>query len=538
MDWTKYKVIQTIKQSNKAVVMFASVDGFEHPVIVKHLHEANPEVYRLISKLDNEHLPKIYHMEETPEELLIVEEYIDGITLDNFINQNNPDEVQLLELMVQLCEVLEVLHGNPSPVIHRDIKPSNLLITSNGVLKLIDFDASRFYKSEKNTSDTRLLGTIEYAAPEQFGYTQTDTRSDIYSLGVTLSGLAIGDNPKIKKSWKHLIGKCTSFDPENRYKNVQYVKKDIKKCIFNLKFPWLKYWWIPVMLLALTGGILLTKSYLDSREAKGTVPTGAPSPTEMLTTVPSPTDAPTLTPVPTETPTPAPTETPTPVPTETPTPTPKWMEQYASVEEYLSALEAVIYHYYQGIDEAKEVLWYQPGITEQEVGDVVLEQLLTGDTAILKKQDMYRVEDVLVLGTNCFESLETGYYKLVQGQSELCVLVHAVEENADSDDIIFVESSLYWDTKSLTSVSFVMRPDASGNISGVYACKTDANDPFSEVLIPLSEDMYTLFANRRGVQINLNFSSVYGINETGALYIEFDDGRGERVWTDFMENNQ
>lgn len=285
-----------------------------------------------------------------------------------------------------------------------------------------------------------------------------------------------------------------------------------------------------MLLLALAGSILLAKSYLNSRETKGTVPTGAPSPTE------SPT------PVPTETPTPAPTETPTPALTETPTPTPtqapKWMEQYASVEEYLSAMETVIYHYYQGIDEAKEVLWYQPGITEREAEDVILEQLLTGDTATLKKQDMYRVEDVLVLGTNCFESLETGYYKLVQGQSELYVLVHAVEEQAASVDVIFVESSLYWDTKSLPSVSFVMRPDASGNISGVYACKTDANDPFSEVLIPLSEDMYTLFANRRGVQINLNFSSVYGINETGALYIEFDDGRGERVWTDFMENNQ
>ena len=111
--------------------------------------------------------------------------------------------------MLQLCEALEVLHGcNPS-LIHRDIKPSNVLVNEEGILKIIDFDASRQYRKTKNTSDTRLLGTIEYAAPAQFGYAQTDFRSDIYSAGVVFSEIVIDEKSAFAKEWKRLVDKCT-----------------------------------------------------------------------------------------------------------------------------------------------------------------------------------------------------------------------------------------------------------------------------------------------------------------------------------------
>lgn len=233
MDYNNYnyKIIQMIKKSEKAEVLFAAVDGMDAPVVVKRLYEANPEIYRVISEIHNVHIPRIYDIREEENELIVVEEYVDGKTLDAYMSETVLSDIQKMELMVQLCEALEILHGCTPPVIHRDIKPTNILVNEEGILKIIDFDASRQYKGNKNTSDTRLLGTIEYAAPEQFGYAQTDFRSDIYSAGVVFSELELNRKSVFFKEWKHLVDKCTSFDPKNRYKNVAELKKDLQKCI-------------------------------------------------------------------------------------------------------------------------------------------------------------------------------------------------------------------------------------------------------------------------------------------------------------------
>lgn len=247
MDYKNYKAIQVMKKSEKAEVIFAAVDGMDTPVVIKHLAETDAAVYRTIAKLHNPHIPKIYFIEEQKKVLYIAEEYIGGKALDVYLVDESPDDLQKLELMFQLCEALEVLHGCEPPVIHRDIKPSNILVTGDGVLKIIDFDAARQYKSEKNTGDTRLLGTIEYAAPEQFGYAQTDARSDIYSLGVVFSEIEWTKAAPFVKAWKRLVDKCTAFDPENRYKTVTEIKREVERCIGKVKHPkrfgtWISKW--------------------------------------------------------------------------------------------------------------------------------------------------------------------------------------------------------------------------------------------------------------------------------------------------------
>lgn len=263
MNYTNYKTIQTMKKSERAEVLFASVEGLDMPVVVKRLTEASPEVYHAVAKLENPHVPRIYAVEEQEKELCIVEEYIDGRTLNQYLKQETLTDVQKLDLMLQLCDALEALHGCNPPVIHRDIKPSNILVTTDGVLKIIDFDASRQYNAEKRSSDTRLLGTVEYAAPEQFGYAQTDIRSDIYSAGIVFSELGIGKDAPFAKDWKRIIGKCTSFDPENRYENAAELKWEIKKCILKTK-PGRKFLVpaavsVAVMLLLLGSVFLLGK---------------------------------------------------------------------------------------------------------------------------------------------------------------------------------------------------------------------------------------------------------------------------------------
>jgi len=235
IDYRDYKTIEIMKKSEWAEVIFASVEGFDRPVVVKRLKKANPEIYRKVADLQSVHIPKVYYMEEQGDILLVVEEYIDGRTLGAYLKEEQLRDKQKIELMLQLCDALEVLHDCIPPVIHRDIKPSNILITNEGVLKIIDFDAARQYNPGKNTSDTRLLGTIEYAAPEQFGFTQTDVRSDIYSAGVVFSELKIGKEAPFAKEWKRIVDKCTSFDPENRYRNVAELKKDLLKCLQKAK---------------------------------------------------------------------------------------------------------------------------------------------------------------------------------------------------------------------------------------------------------------------------------------------------------------
>lgn len=237
MDYKNYKIIQVMKKSDRAEISFAAVDGLDNPVVVKHLQGANADIYRAIARIQSPHIPKIHFMEEQEAALCIVEEYIDGRTLDVYLAEENLTDIQKLELGVQLCEALEALHQESFPIIHRDIKPSNILITGDGVLKIIDFDASRQYKTEKNTSDTRLLGTIEYAAPEQFGYTQTDVRSDVYSIGVVFSEIEMEKNAAFLKEWKRIIDKCTSFAPENRYGSVSELKKKVMRCIRKAKDP-------------------------------------------------------------------------------------------------------------------------------------------------------------------------------------------------------------------------------------------------------------------------------------------------------------
>jgi len=235
MDYKNYKAIQIMKKSDKAEIIFASVDGSDAPIVIKNLFSTNAEIYRAIARIQNLHIPRIYYIEEHTDSLCIAEEYIDGRSLDVYLKEEELTDVQKLELMMQLCEAVEVLHNCTPPIIHRDIKPSNILITEDGTVKIIDFDASRRYKAEKNTSDTRLLGTIEYAAPEQFGYTQTDERSDIYSLGVVFSEIKMENNSSFLKDWKHLIDVCTSFDPSNRYRTIPVLKKELAKCIRKAK---------------------------------------------------------------------------------------------------------------------------------------------------------------------------------------------------------------------------------------------------------------------------------------------------------------
>ena len=152
----KYETILTIKETEKATVVLATLEGHAGPVVVKRLKGGKADIYRLLCHARNLHFPEIYAVEETEEGLLVAEEYIAGEPLDVVLGQHMPSDREKLSVAMQLCDAAAFLHALTPPVIHRDIKPSNILVTKNGIVKLIDFDASRQYKEEQTARNCRI----------------------------------------------------------------------------------------------------------------------------------------------------------------------------------------------------------------------------------------------------------------------------------------------------------------------------------------------------------------------------------------------
>ena len=177
------------------------------------------EIYHKIKSLSIKHIPEIYDIVECEENTYVFEEDVEGITLREFLKGGCLSEEKAKDIILQLCDALNVLHDEE--IIHRDIKPENIIL-SNGNVYLIDFNISRFHK-ENQTTDTEYLGTAGYAAPESFGFGQSDERSDIYSLGILLNELLTGNvsNQKISSGkYEAIIKKCVEVDPEMRYPHV------------------------------------------------------------------------------------------------------------------------------------------------------------------------------------------------------------------------------------------------------------------------------------------------------------------------------
>lgn len=190
----------------------------------------------LLKKLNHDGLPTFIGEYENEEMLCVVREYAEGIPLDRLGKDRCPTEQQIISICIQLCDILTYLHGQNPPIIHRDIKPQNIILGRNCKIKLIDFGISREY-DEKAQEDTVCFGTRFFAAPEQYGFSQTDCRADIFSLGVLLCWLLTGETQINKalggisnKRVARIIKRCTAFSPDDRYKNAYDVKAALLRC--------------------------------------------------------------------------------------------------------------------------------------------------------------------------------------------------------------------------------------------------------------------------------------------------------------------
>ena len=158
-------------------------------------------------------------MAEQDGENLVIEEFIQGDTLGFLLEGALFTPQETRKIIKQLCQGLWVLHSMAA--IHRDIKPENVILRGDDAV-LIDFDAARLHKPQAET-DTQILGTTGFAAPEQYGLGQSDTRTDIYSLGVLMNVMLTGEHPSQKLAEGRMGGviqRCTRVNPAKRYKDV------------------------------------------------------------------------------------------------------------------------------------------------------------------------------------------------------------------------------------------------------------------------------------------------------------------------------
>lgn len=185
-------------------------------------------VYQALRTAHCPHTPNIEAVEEQDGQVSVLEEYIQGDTLAFLLEAGALPVDDVRRIMIQLCDALEVLHG--LAIVHRDIKPENVILRGDEAV-LIDFDVSRLSKPERST-DTQVMGTAGYAAPEQFGFTQTDRRADIYALGVLLNELLTRQHPSkvlVEGTFRPIVKKCLEVNMDQRYDSVTALRHDLEK---------------------------------------------------------------------------------------------------------------------------------------------------------------------------------------------------------------------------------------------------------------------------------------------------------------------
>lgn len=190
----QYQFVRLLKRTDKTEICV-----FRHKElgkqIVKRTLKDSGEVYFALRTLSHPNIANVYDVVKTETGVTVLEEYVDGQTVADYLQTGLYSPSGVRKVISSLCDALDLLHSHQ--IIHKDIKPENVMIDSNGNVKLIDFDAARLYKPYQS-KDTQAIGTMGYAAPEQYGINQTDERTDIYAIGVLMNVMLTGQPPEIR----------------------------------------------------------------------------------------------------------------------------------------------------------------------------------------------------------------------------------------------------------------------------------------------------------------------------------------------------
>ncbi len=220
----EYEIVSVFNKCQEKTLMRLRHKQQQKDLILRVLEDTNRVYERLVGVRCN-NLPIVYEAVVSENRLLVLEEFIDGSTVHDILQSGRYTPKGAAKVGIAVCSALEVLHEYS--VIHRDIKPQNVMVCTNGDIKLIDLDAGRLY-DPGCAGDTCQMGTVTYAAPEQYGVAQSDPRTDIFSLGVMLNVMITGLHPSsqsVTGPMGRIITKCVQMDPQRRYQTATQLKK-------------------------------------------------------------------------------------------------------------------------------------------------------------------------------------------------------------------------------------------------------------------------------------------------------------------------
>jgi serine/threonine protein kinase len=184
---------EDLRLAGRTCALAEMVDSITNPDLQQQAVAAFQREADMLAQLANEHIPRIFDRFSEANRHYLVMEYIDGVTLEDELRDNGGKlpPAQVIEIALQILATLEYLHNLEPPVIYRDLKPSNVMVTSNGMAKLIDFGIARHFAPLSNAT---MIGTQGYAPPEQYRG-RVELRSDLYALGATMHHALSGRDP-------------------------------------------------------------------------------------------------------------------------------------------------------------------------------------------------------------------------------------------------------------------------------------------------------------------------------------------------------
>lgn len=236
------KILDLLKENKKTKIQLAFNEDTKKTCILRTCKNRNLlDVYNKLAEIRHPNISVVYKCFYFNNDTYILEEYINGKSLDIILNEKGKfTEKQTAKIIYNICLGLECLHNYKPPIIHNDIKASNIIVCDDGNVKLFDFDISRTYK-EGVYKNTKLMGTEEYAAPEHYGFGQSEPSTDVYSLGVTMHEMLTRKRltPDHKVIYKgklsKIIKKCIEIDTSKRYPNASELKHDLNKFLNHRK---------------------------------------------------------------------------------------------------------------------------------------------------------------------------------------------------------------------------------------------------------------------------------------------------------------
>lgn len=253
---SKYEIIKVLGQGGMGVVYLCKNNRLGNLWAIKEVNSqwrnqvdflAEPNILKNLSHIGIIRIIDIFYENDN---LYIVEDYIEGKTLREFIDANGSLSSELVKhISLQLCSILDYLHSLNPPIVYRDLKPSNIMITPSNKVVLIDFGIARIYK-EGQEGDTVILGSKGYIAPEQLVNVQSNAQTDIYSLGATMYYMITGKSislpiePMLQENYSDhaarplvkVIQKALAVETENRYSDVKQMMSELNAAITNEKY--------------------------------------------------------------------------------------------------------------------------------------------------------------------------------------------------------------------------------------------------------------------------------------------------------------